>query len=259
MPQAHPVISASLVSKSFQTAHKSVPVLKKIDLEVDSKDFLIIFGPSGCGKSTLLHVLLGLEPPDQGKIRILDQQIYHALGENSKQHLIEEDQAAEFRKKHIGMVYQQTYWIKSLNVLQNVAFPLWLQGQVKQAALDSAGQVLATVKMQDWAEYIPTELSSGQQQRVNLARALITNPEILIADEPTGNLDYESGLELMQMLSQLNQLGKTIVMVTHDLEYLPYANKAAQMLDGRITGIYQGEEKKQVARAIKTKKMKLLK
>jgi len=121
-----------------------------------------------------------------------------------------------------------------------------------------ASEVLKSVGMFDWAEYTPTELSSGQQQRVNLARALITNPKILITDEPTGNLDFQSGRELMKMLVKLNQAGKTIIMVTHDLEYLPYAGKAVEMLDGQIKGIYQGEAKRQILKNLRTKKVELV-
>jgi putative ABC transport system ATP-binding protein len=250
-------IAISQVSKSFKTAKQAVPVLKEIDLTVDQGDFLIIFGPSGCGKSTLLHVVLGLEPPNQGQVKLLGHKLFN-IHQEQRQVVVDEDRVADFRKQHVGMVYQQTYWVKSLNVLNNVAFPLWLLGQDKQLALDRAKEVLETVGMLDWSDYIPTELSSGQQQRVNLARALISNPEILIADEPTGNLDYEAGVELMKMLLKLNQAGKTVVMVTHDLEYLPYADKAAEMLDGRIKGVYHGQEKKAILKNLKTKKMELV-
>ncbi len=253
------------ISKSFKTAHNPVQVLKEIDLTIEIGDFLVIFGPSGCGKSTLLHVILGLEPPSVGGlVKVLDQTIYLGLKYvqsktgTEKVLTYDEDQTAEFRKEHIGMVYQQTYWIKSQNVIQNVAFPLLLLGHDKLMAHQRASEVLKSVGMFDWAEYTPTELSSGQQQRVNLARALITNPKILITDEPTGNLDFQSGRELMKMLVKLNQAGKTIIMVTHDLEYLPYAGKAVEMLDGQIKGIYQGEAKRQILKNLRTKKVELV-
>lgn len=252
------------INKSFETAHNPVQVLREINLTVDIGDFLVIFGPSGCGKSTLLHVILGLEPPSiGGSIKVLGQTIYLDLkyGQSKtgteKVATYDEDQAAEFRKEHIGMVYQQTYWIKSQNVIQNVAFPLLLLGHDKLIAIQRAGEILKSVGMLDWAEYTPTELSSGQQQRVNLARALITNPQILIADEPTGNLDFQSGQELMKMLVKLNQAGKTIIMVTHDLEYLPYASKAVEMLDGQIKGVYQGKGMRQILKSLRTKKVEL--
>ncbi|MBD3250483.1 MAG: ATP-binding cassette domain-containing protein, partial [Candidatus Pacebacteria bacterium] len=208
-------------------------------------DFFVIFGPSGCGKSTLLHVVLGLEEPEKGQVELLGQNLY--LNKT-------EDEKAEFRKKHIGVVYQQTYWIRSLTVLQNTAFPLQLLGQEKNVALSRAMQMLEEVEMAGWADYIPTELSSGQQQRVNLARAMINDPEILVTDEPTGNLDYESGQELMKLMADLNQRGKTIVMVTHDLEFLNFATKAAEMKDGQIGQVYLGQEKQNLFETIKKKK-----
>jgi putative ABC transport system ATP-binding protein len=251
--QKKPAVELRQVSKSFVTVHKPVPVLKNVDLTVELGDFLVIFGPSGCGKSTLLHIILGLEPPTKGSlIKVLGKHIYPGLPFGHSN--FDEDDAATFRKEHIGMVYQQTYWIKSQNVLQNVAFPLLLLGVDKLEAYQRSSDILKSLQMLDWAEYIPTELSSGQQQKINLARALITNPEIIIADEPTGNLDFQSGQELMNILVKLNQSGKTIIMVTHDLEYLSYAGKAAEMLDGEIIGLYQGEEKNLISTRKKTKK-----
>lgn len=251
-----PAIKLKKVNKSFEAAQRPVQVLKNINLTVDEGDFLIIFGPSGCGKSTLLHVILGLEPPSAGSsVQVLGKLMYSKY--KDKEVAFDEDAAAEFRKQYIGMVYQQTYWIKSQNVLQNVAFPLLLLGETELAAQNKAQQVLESVGMVDWADYIPTELSAGQQQRVNLARALITNPQLLIADEPTGNLDFQAGQELMKMLVKLNQAGKTIVMVTHDLEYLPFASKAAEMFDGSIQGIYEGQEKQAVLKNLRSKKIKL--
>ncbi len=251
-----PAIELKETNKSFETAQKPVQVLKDVSLTVDEGDFLIIFGPSGCGKSTLLHVILGLEPPTSGSsVKVLGKLMYPKYkGEDTA---FDEDAAAGFRKEHIGMVYQQTYWIKSQNVLQNVAFPLLLLGENEVAAQNKAQKVLESVGMVDWADYIPTELSAGQQQRVNLARALINNPKLLIADEPTGNLDFQAGQELMKMLVKLNQAGKTIVMVTHDLEYLPFASKAAEMFDGSIQGVYEGQEKQAVLKNLRSKKIKL--
>jgi putative ABC transport system ATP-binding protein len=251
------VIDLDNISKSFNSTQKPIVVLKNIKLQIEEGEFLVIFGPSGCGKSTLLHIILGLEPPDSGSsVKILKKLMYPKNSSDSSS--FDEDETAEFRKEHIGMVYQQTYWIKSQNVLQNVAFPLLLLGEEIATAYQQAKEVLEAVGMSDWAEYVPTELSSGQQQKVNLARALITNPEILIADEPTGNLDFQSGQELMKMLVKLNQVGKTVVMVTHDLEYLSYATQAAEMFDGSIKGIYKGEEKNNILKNLRTKKVHLV-
>lgn len=200
-------------------------MLSDLSLSVYQGDFLVLFGPSGCGKSTLLHILLGLEAPTTGKVTFYGESLYEDL---------DEDGRTEFRKVHIGMVYQQPNWIKALTVRDNIIFALRLNGCSASETYDRANKVLDIVEMTQWTDYIPTELSSGQQQRVALARAIVTNPDILIADEPTGNLDFESGQMLMTLLSKLNKEGKTIIMVTHDLEYLFYANRAIQMFDGKV-------------------------
>jgi putative ABC transport system ATP-binding protein len=165
-----------------------------------------------------------------------------------------EDDRSEFRKLHIGMVYQQPNWIKALNVIENVSFPLLLLGVKKPEALEKAFDRLKSVNMQGWAYYLPGELSSGQQQRVSLSRALITDPEIIIADEPTGNLDFEAGQELMQLLTELNKTNKTIIMVTHDLEYLRFAKTAVRMLNGQIVGTYDEKSKGKLLTEIKGKR-----
>jgi len=240
------IISVQHVSKSFHVGTQDVLVLKNISFEINPQDFLIIFGPSGCGKSTLLHTILGLEEPTSGNVYFLGKNLYDG---------ITEDDRADFRKLHAGMVYQQPNWIRSLTVLENVVFPLLLLGQSKKESLEKGWQMLKAVEMLDWQSYLPTELSSGQQQRVALARALITNPEVIIADEPTGNLDYESGQELMKLLMKLNQIeDKTVLMVTHDLEYLGFAKTAVSMFNGEIVGIYKGEDKEKLMREIKSKR-----
>lgn len=241
-----PIIQVKNISKSFHVGASDVPVLIDINFEITMNDFMIIFGPSGCGKSTLLHTILGLEEPSSGTIIILGQNQYDG---------ITEDQRSQFRKKHIGMIYQQPNWIRSLTVLENVAFPLSLLGIEKEQRTTSAFSMLEKVNMVDWASYLPTELSSGQQQKVALARALITDPEIIIADEPTGNLDFESGQELMQILAKLNvEQNKTIVMVTHDLEYLKYAKNTVKMIDGKIVNEYKDNENDQLIKEVHLKR-----
>ncbi len=226
MPTHHTdIISAQTLGKTFSVKSQAVTVLKNINFAVRTGEFLVIFGPSGCGKSTLLHTILGLEQPTSGKVVFQGQSLYDNLTE---------DDRAELRKHQIGMVYQQPNWIKSLTAKENVMFALRLTGLTEPAAAAKAHTALEQVGMVDWSDYIPTELSSGQQQRVALARAIVTDPTILIADEPTGNLDYESGRQLMKLLKDLNSQGKTIIMVTHDLEYLSFAKRALEMLDGEI-------------------------
>jgi len=205
------IIEVKNINKMFHIKSQDVKILTDISLTVYKGDFLILFGPSGCGKSTLLNILLGLEIPDSGDVVFLEKSIFKN---------VDEDFRSEFRKRNIGMVYQQANWIKSLTVCKNIVFPLRLSGYSDEIALKKTNGVLEKTEMIQWADYFPTELSSGQQQKVALSRAMVTDPEVLIADEPTGNLDFESGQELMSLLLDLNKEGKTIIMVTHDLEYL---------------------------------------
>ena len=240
------IIKVSNINKSFRVGTQDVVVLKNISFEVKSNDFLIIFGPSGCGKSTLLHLVLGLEEPTAGTVTFFDKEIWRKTTE---------DERSEFRKKNIGMVYQQPNWIKSLSVAENVVFPLLLLGVDKTKAKEKAIEILKEVQMENWLGYIPTELSSGQQQKVALARAMVTELKVIIADEPTGNLDYESGQELMKLLEKLNkEQGKTVIMVTHDLEYLDYSKTAIRMFDGEIAGTYQENEKEKLMDEMKSKR-----
>jgi len=244
-----PMIAVKKLNKSFKVGEQTVSVLKDINFEIERGDFVIIFGPSGCGKSTLLHTLLGLEPPSSGSVMTLDQSVYGNIGTKS------EDERAEFRKRHIGMVYQQANWIKSLSVVENVMFPLKLLGMELDKTRSQSETILNSMGMSEHKDYVPSELSSGQQQKVALARALVTNPEIIIADEPTGNLDFESGRELMLTLTKLNrELKKTVVMVTHDLEYLSYAKTAIRMFDGALVGIYKDGDKHKLMNEIKGKR-----
>jgi len=270
------IISVQHLSKSFPVGVQMVPVLKDVSFTVEPLDFLIIFGPSGCGKSTLLHTLIGLEPPTSGKVIFLGKDLYGEKASsikspvsrrenkknktlNTKQLMpntnIGEDERSEFRKRHIGMVYQQPNWIRSLTVVENVAFPLLLLGQEREKSLAEAREMLAALEMSLWQDYLPSELSSGQQQRVALARALINSPKVIIADEPTGNLDYESGQELMELLVDLNKKqGHTIIMVTHDLEYLDFATKVIKMLDGRLVAFYEEKDKEKLMAEVKGKR-----
>lgn len=224
MAETKDIIQLAHIRKSFRTRSGIVEVLKGIDLNIRSGDFVIIFGPSGCGKSTLLHTLLGLEPPSEGTVLMQDNNFYN----------LTEDQRALFRRRHIGMIYQQPLWISSLTVWENLYFPLKLLNYRDADIGVKAKEVLESIGMSQWAQYTPTELSSGQQQKISLARSLMTDPAIIVADEPTGNLDTVSGHDLLETFSKLSEQGRTIVMVTHDLEYLKYATKLIHMIDGLI-------------------------
>ncbi|MCA9372987.1 ABC transporter ATP-binding protein [Candidatus Woesebacteria bacterium] len=236
------LISVDQVSKSFDVGTQNVDVLKDITFTITEGDFVLIFGPSGCGKSTLLHVLLGLEKPNTGTVQFNGTKLYD---------LPSDDDRADFRKNNIGMVYQQANWVKSLSVQENVELPLLLLGYRQGEARSKALSLLQFVGMSDWAEFVPTELSGGQQQRVALARALIHEPLAIIADEPTGNLDFQAGVTLMKQLQKLNQeQGKTVIMVTHDLMYLKYAKSIIQIADGQLDKIVGAEGVKKIIKQI---------
>lgn len=246
MMESHSLVEVKEIAKTFVVGGQEIPVLRGITFSIEQGDFCILVGPSGCGKSTLLHTILGLEQPTSGEIIFLGENIYHNT---------DEDYRSNFRKKHIGMIYQQPNWIKSMNVVENVAFPLILLGMEKEMASKRAMELLTEVNLASWANYMPTELSGGQQQRIALARGLANNPEIIIADEPTGNLDFQAGQNVMQLLSDLNvKQGKTVIMVTHDLEYLRYARKAVRLLDGKVLQIYTEETIHQLVSEVKTKR-----
>jgi ABC-type lipoprotein export system ATPase subunit len=240
------LISVKNIEKNFLVGTQDVPVLKDISVDIKEEEFCVIVGPSGCGKSTLLHIILGLEEPTKGTVNFLQQDLY-----TNK----DEDFRSVFRKKNIGMIYQQPNWIRSMTVLRNVAFPLLLLGMEETEAFAKAQKQLENVGLAEWSGYIPTELSSGQQQRIALARGLVNDPAVIIADEPTGNLDFDSGQAMMQLLFDLNQQQKkTIIMVTHDLEYLRFASSAIRLLDGKIVAVYDKDALKVFIKDVKSKR-----
>ena len=206
-----------------------VEILRGINITVNKGEFGVIFGPSGCGKSTLLHCLLGLEQPTSGVVSMEGTSLYD----------ITEDQRSLYRRHKVSIIYQQPLWISSLSVIDNVKFPLYLLDMTEEEIEIKAWEVLHQVGMDKWAQYVPTTLSSGQQQKISLARALILDPLMIVADEPTGNLDTVSGQELIQTFLKLVDAGKTVVMVTHDLEYLRYGTKIFHMVDGEVVETYE--------------------
>jgi putative ABC transport system ATP-binding protein len=216
-----------------------------MSFDIKVGEFIIIFGPSGCGKSTLLHTMLGLEKPDTGYVKIHGTDLYKdPTGQT----------AADLRMRKIGMVYQQAYWVKSLNVERNTALPLRLLGVGEEERLKKAQEMLSNFNLSGWSNYHPSELSSGQQQMVSLSRAIITDPQILIADEPTGNLDYKTGSKLIKLLKDINETGKTIIMVTHDLEYLDCADRCIKLLNGEIQKIFSPKVDTEEMRKVNLKK-----
>jgi putative ABC transport system ATP-binding protein len=237
------LIQAQDLRKSFEVGSGTVEVLKGVNLTIKKGQFVIIFGPSGCGKSTLLHTLLGLEAPTAGKVLVEGKDFYGMT----------EDERGVYRRHNVGMIYQQALWVSSFNVFDNVAFPMHLVDAEDAKIQQRVTESLTKVGMQDWANYTPTELSSGQQQKISLARSIMIDPAVIVADEPTGNLDTVSGQELIQMFVDLVDQGKTIIMITHDLEYLKYATNIFHVVDGLVVEEYSPKKKYKV-QATATKK-----
>ena len=223
---AHEIlIKIDKVSKEFDLGLSQYQALTEVSVEIGATDFAIIYGPSGCGKSTLLNTMTGLERPTSGTVKVRDTDLY-SLSENDR---------SRFRAAKFGVIFQQSLWVKAFNLLYNIAMPLLINGDTETNALRKAKEALSEVDLLKFAHHKPAEMSGGQQQRAGIARALIHNPWILVADEPTGNLDTHSADEIMQLFQKLNKQGRrTIVMVTHNLGYLPLATKKIAMTDGRV-------------------------
>jgi putative ABC transport system ATP-binding protein len=201
-----------------------VDAVFSLDLLVEPNTFWTVMGPSGSGKSTLLYLLGGLDRPTSGTIRV-DGVLLNELDEN---------RLAVYRRQMVGFVFQSFNLIPSMSALENVAFPLRFARVPRHERQREAYQLLRQVGLGDRTHHKPTELSGGQQQRVAIARALVNNPRLILADEPTGNLDSASGDLIMQLLGTLHEQGRTIIVVSHDPRMTAYATHTAHMLDGRF-------------------------
>lgn len=221
----NPIIEAKNIKKSFGKGDTAFNALSDVSLKVYSGDYIILFGQSGCGKSTLLNCIAGLEEFDGGEMLI--------RGENLSKK--SEEELAEHKRKKIGMIFQQFNVLKSMSVLENVALPQLFDRVDKRVRLNRARHLLKILGLEKMAHRIPTELSGGQQQRVAIARALVNNPWIVLADEPTGNLDSKSADEIMDLIAELNAKSRrTIILVTHNPDYRAYAKRVVYMKDGKI-------------------------
>ncbi len=212
------------LTKVYRTADVETSALSHINLEIKAGEFIAIMGPSGCGKSTLLNVLGMLDSPDSGR--------YAFNGEDVAGYA--ESKLADIRKQNIGFIFQSFNLVDDLSVAENVMLPLLYQKVPAKERQDRVQAVLERVGIAHRADHRPQQLSGGQQQRVAVARAVIANPKLILADEPTGNLDTVNGEEVLNQLNQLNGDGTTIVMVTHDQRHAEHASRIVQMLDGRV-------------------------
>jgi putative ABC transport system ATP-binding protein len=220
---ANAYIQIKDLDKTFQMGRQKVRAVAGLDLDIPQNSFTIIMGPSGSGKSTLLYLIGGLDRPTGGSIQVNGSAIDR----------MDENDLAIYRRKTVGFVFQSFNLVSSMTALSNVIFPMRFAGvptgQRKRKALD----LLKQVGLEARVYHRPTELSGGQQQRVAIARALVNDPPLILADEPTGNLDTASGFGIMQLLSDLHNSGRTVVVVSHDLRILRFATQAVYLLDGR--------------------------
>ncbi|MDI6866836.1 ABC transporter ATP-binding protein [Methanoculleus sp.] len=220
-----PVISFENVTKVYPLPAGDVVALDGVDIAIDEGEFVLIMGPSGSGKSTLLNIMGSLDVPTSGEVTIAGRKISG----------MDDDDLTLLRRDHIGFVFQQFNLIPLLSVVENVEYPLILKGR-QNIARNRAKEVLMAVGIAETHfSHKPGELSGGQQQRVAIARALVNDPDFLLCDEPTGNLDSKTGTAIMDLLSRMNRdEGKTIVMVTHDIRMTEYADRTIQLEDGRV-------------------------
>jgi len=216
------IIEARQLVKTYELGGTIVRALDGVDLDVPEGDMLAIAGPSGSGKSTLMHIIGCLDRPDGGR--------YVLAGEDISS--LSRNRLAEIRNRRIGFVFQTFNLLPRMNALENVELPLLYAGM--RGAKDRAAAALKTVGLEDRMHHKPSQLSGGQRQRVAVARALITDPAILLADEPTGNLDSKTGEELLALLESLNASGRTIIIVTHDHDIAARCRRQIHMRDGRI-------------------------
>ena len=218
------MIKIENLSKVFRTTEVETIALNDVSMEINDKEFVAIMGPSGCGKSTLLNILGLLDNPTSGH--------YYLSGKEVG--ILKEKDRTNVRKGNIGFVFQSFNLIDELNVSENVELPLTYLHIPAKERKERVAEILSRMNISHRAKHYPQQLSGGQQQRVAIARAVVSNPELILADEPTGNLDSRNGKEVMQLLSDLNRDGTTIVMVTHSQHDAGYANRIINLFDGQI-------------------------
>jgi putative ABC transport system ATP-binding protein len=219
-----PILEMKQLCKNYQLGSVELKVLREIDLTIKQGEYVAIMGPSGSGKSTLLNLIGCLDRPTSGE---------YILGGQSVS-LFDDDQLSMIRGARIGFVFQSFNLIAQLNVVENIEIPMYYQGFSEQASAKRAKELANMVGLGDRLNHRPTELSGGQQQRVAIARALANDPLIILADEPTGNLDSASGLDILNILDRLYKEGKTLIAVTHDEHIAEHAERIVRLFDGQI-------------------------
>ena len=219
------IISMKNVCKSYKIGTEKLNVLKDVDFIVNKGEFTAILGPSGSGKSTLMNIIGCMDTLDSGSYSL----------NNIPIHMTKEKELVRIRNKEIGFIFQNYHLIPTYNVMQNIIMPLLMRGQDRKTAERDCREVVEMLGLADRLRHKPSELSGGQRQRVAIARALCSKPTLLLADEPTGALDQQSGAEVLRLFKKLHEMGNTIVMITHDMNVAKWAERTVNIIDGEIS------------------------
>ena len=218
------LIEINKLSKTYESGEECVLALVDVDLKIEKGEFVSIMGPSGSGKSTLLTILGGLNHPSRGEVVVDEIPIYK----------LPLERLADFRREYLGFIFQSFQLIPYLTVIENVMLPLAITEKSNKEQVQMAEGILERMGLRGKERRLPDQLSGGEQERVAIARALVNSPPILLADEPTGNLDSKTGKEIMDLFKTLNEEGQTIIMVTHNPENVGFSSRTIQLLDGKI-------------------------
>ncbi len=233
---ADEIIRLEGITRHYHVGAGVVKALQSVDITISRNEYVALMGPSGSGKSTLMNILGCLDSPTGGR--------YYFNGKDVSK--LEDNELAEIRNREIGFVFQTFNLLPRSTALDNVALPLIYAGENKAARLSRATDVLTQVGLSDRMNHRPNELSGGQSQRVALARALVNNPSIILADEPTGNLDSKTSVEIMGLFEQIHELGNTIILVTHEEFIAKHAHRIIRLLDGRVEADYKNDDVRKV-------------
>ncbi len=218
------LIEINKLNKTYESGEECVLALVDVDLAIERGEFISVMGPSGSGKSTLLTILGGLNHPTQGEVMVDEIPIYK----------LPLERLADFRREYLGFVFQSFQLIPYLTVIENVMLPLSITEKSNREQVKMAGEILERMGLKGKERRLPDQLSGGEQERVAIARALVNSPPILLADEPTGNLDSKTGKEIIELFRSVNKDGQTIIMVTHNPENAAFSSRTIQLLDGKI-------------------------
>ena len=218
------LIEIKNLSKTYESGEECVLALTHLDLEIERGEFISVMGPSGSGKSTLLTILGGLNHPTEGDVVVDEIPIYK----------LSLERLADFRREYLGFIFQSFQLIPYLTVMENVMLPLSITGRSNQEQVKMGEEILEKIGLRGKGKRLPDQLSGGEQERVAIARALVNSPPILLADEPTGNLDSKTGKEIMELFKTLNEEGQTIVMVTHNPKNVPFSSRTLLLKNGKI-------------------------